>query len=215
MATLQEIDESNRGAHYYLTSEDRCYFLHEFTSRKGYAHSAGNQLIINFKKSPFKCHEPQYHYKLQAIQSAIAFFRQIFDKQPEIYRNSTFIPIPPSKLPGDPAYDDRVWQLVRGICAGRNADARELIRQKAPYDAAHLQGPEGKRIKPDELEALYCLDSQQPPKSNVLVFDDVLSAGTHFRAIKSTILAAYPETYVVGFFLARRVLPIPEIDFDI
>jgi len=203
-----EIDDSNRGDHYYLTPEDSCFFLYEFTARTGYAHSPANQFIFNFKKSPLKRQEAQYRYKVQAIAEAIRTYRQIFDQWPEVYRESTFMPIPPSKLPGDPAYDDRMWQLVQGICAGKGADARELVTQTQAYEAAHLQGSAGTRIKPDELQAIYRLHAQ-PPKSTVLVFDDVLSAGSHFQAIKSTILATYPNTAVHGIFLARRVLPDP------
>ena len=106
-----------------------------------------------------------------------------------------------------------MWQVVQGICEGNGADGRELIRQTGDYDAAHLAGEIGERIKPAELQALYQLNPA-PPKPTVLLFDDVLSAGCHFRAAKSAILARYPETEVVGFFLARRVLPDPLEGFD-
>jgi len=214
MTRLLAIDDSNRGDHYYLTPDDSCFFLHEFTARKGYGHSPANQFIFNFKKSPLKQNEGHYHYKRQAIEQAIRTYRQLFDQAPNIYREATFTPIPSSRLPGDPAYDDRMWQVVQGVCAGKGADARELIVQTQAYEAAHLQGPEGSRIKPDELRAIYRLNPP-PPKSTVVVFDDVLSAGSHFRAVKSTILAAYPGTTVYGMFLARRVLPDTSDDFDV
>lgn len=213
MAKLQTIDDSNRSAHHYLTSEDECYFLHEFTARKGYNHSPGNQFIFNFKKSPTKRLESQYQYKLAAIRSAISTYRQLFDAQPSIYQGATFVPIPPSKRPGHPDYDDRMWQVVQGIADGKGVDARELIVQTADYDAAHLAGDGARRIKPQELRALYSLNSPAP-KPVVLLFDDVLSAGCHFCAAKATILGSFPDVRVVGFFLARRVLPDPMDDFD-
>lgn len=213
MAKLQAIDDSNRSAHYYLTSEDTCYFLHEFTAHKGYAFSPGNQFIFNFKKSPLKRHEAHYRHKLHAITQATSMYQQLFDQWPEVYTESTFVPIPPSKPAGHVEHDDRMWQMVRGICTGREADARELIVQTQPYEAAHLQKEGGERIKPNELQALYRLHPQ-PPKSIVFLFDDVLSAGCHFRAAKSAILAANPGTQVIGFFLARRVLPNPFDDFE-
>lgn len=210
---LQAIDDSNRAAHYYLTPEDQCYFLYEFTARKGYGYSPGNQFIFNFKKSPTKRSEAQYQYKLQAIQKAIRLYQGIFDQVVGVYKDCTFAPIPPSKIASHPEYDDRMWQVVKGACEGKGADAREFIKQIQSYDAAHLAGDTKARIKPTALQALYKLD-QLPPKSTVLLFDDVLSAGCHYRAAKSAILSQYPDTQVVGLFLARRVLPDPLDDFD-
>jgi hypothetical protein len=213
MAKLQAIDDSNRSAHYYLTPDDECYFLHEFTARKGFGFSPGNQFIFNFKKSPTKRLEAQYQHKLRAIRWAVVTYRGLFDKIDGVYQGATFAPIPPSKVPGHPEYDDRMWQVVSGLCEGKGADARELIVQAGNYDAAHLAGEGVARIKPSQLQALYTL-VPPPPKQLVMLFDDVLSAGCHFRAAKSTILAAYPGTRVVGFFLARRVLPDATDDFE-
>lgn len=203
---LQAIDESNRSAHYYLTPEDECYFLHEFSARKGFNYSPGNQFIYNLKKSPLTRNEPQYQYKKQAIANAIAWLRGIFGEVDGVYDSCTFVPIPPSKLQTDPAYDDRMWQVVTGLCQGTPADAREMITQSDSYEAAHLVGEGGNRIKPGQLEALYRLDGVAP-RPTVLLFDDVLSAGCHFVAAKRKILAQYPQTRIIGFFLARRVLP--------
>lgn len=210
---LQAIDDSNRSAHYYLGPDDQCYFLHEFTARKGFNFSPGNQFIFNFKKSPTRRQEGHYQYKLQAIASAIRVYRGLFDQIDGIYTDCTFVPIPPSKLPEHAEYDDRMWQVVRGVCDGKEADCRELIRQTASYESAHLAGDGSARIKPQELQALYEIDAS-PPKRSVLLFDDVLSAGCHFRAAKDAILARYPGTQVVGIFLARRVLPDPIEFFD-
>jgi hypothetical protein len=211
---LQAIDDSNRGAHYFLTPDDRCFFLHEFTARKGYNYSPGNQFIFNFKKSPAQQHEPHFAYKLRAIQEAILMYRAIFSQVSHLYDNCTFTPVPPSKVKGHPEYDDRMWQVVEGVCSGFNADARELIIQTSSYDSAHNVGQSGRRIKPEELVELYQVDTVAP-KSTVLLFDDVLSAGCHFRAAKTAILETHPGVDVIGLFLARRVVPDPIIDFDL
>jgi hypothetical protein len=39
------------------------------------------------------------------------------------------------------------------------------------------------------------------------IVDDVLTAGTHYCAMKSTLQARFPGVLVVGFFIARRVQP--------
>ena len=48
---LTKIDDLIRPDHSYLTDSDSCYFLGEYTARKGYAFSPGNNLVLNFKKS--------------------------------------------------------------------------------------------------------------------------------------------------------------------
>lgn len=212
MAKLQVIDDSNRADHFYLTPDDACYFVHEFTARQGYAYSPGNQFILNFKKCPSKVGTAQYQYKTQAIATAIRIYRGLFDQAPGLYESSTFVPIPPSKKRDHALYDDRMWQVVQGLCDGKNADAREFLIQTQSYDAAHSQG-DGERIKPDALQALYQLDAV-PPKQNVILFDDVLSAGCHFRAAKDAILERHPGVTVIGVFLARRVVPNPFEDLD-
>lgn len=45
-----EVDELTRPDHSWLTDEDRCYFLGEYTARQGFAYSPTNNLILNFKK---------------------------------------------------------------------------------------------------------------------------------------------------------------------
>ncbi len=205
MPTLRRVDESNRAVHRYLMPDDECYFLHEYTARAGYAHSAVNQFIHNLKKSPTKRLEPQYQHKLQAIERAIAEFKAVFASSSNLYAECTFVPMPPSQAPGAAEYDDRMWQVVQGICKEANADARELISQTNSYDPAHLANTYN-RIKPKELQALYRLDTN-PPKPTVLLFDDVLTTGTHFRAAKSAIVTNYHEVRVVGLFIARRVFP--------
>ncbi|MBL8517284.1 MAG: hypothetical protein JNM76_09995 [Betaproteobacteria bacterium] len=210
---LQAIDDSNRSAHYYLTPQDQCYFFHEFTAKKGFNYSPGNQFIFNFKKSPTQAHEGHYQYKTRAIASAIRVYRELFERTAGAYAGCTLVPIPPSKVKGHPEYDDRMWQVVRGIGEGKDADTRELITQTQSYEASHLAGDTRTRIKPDELEALYQVDAR-PPKSTIILFDDVLSAGCHFRAAKSAILSRHPGVQVVGFFLARRVFSDPVDDFE-
>jgi hypothetical protein len=51
-ARFREIDDQNRSHHYNLTADDKCYFLHEYTSGKNYTFSETNRLISNLKKKP-------------------------------------------------------------------------------------------------------------------------------------------------------------------
>jgi hypothetical protein len=47
---LTKIDDLTRPDHSYLTANDDCYFIGEYTARRGFAFSSTNNLILNFKK---------------------------------------------------------------------------------------------------------------------------------------------------------------------
>jgi hypothetical protein len=126
---LTKIDDLARPDHFYLTPADECYFLGEYTARKGYAFSATNQLILNFKKSMDKRGTAQWRYKERAIDEAAAAFRVALNK--EWLDSATLVPVPPSKSKNDPLYDDRLVRMVRGIRGQPALDVRELVLQRA------------------------------------------------------------------------------------
>jgi predicted amidophosphoribosyltransferase len=207
-----KIDASNRSAHFYLEEEHECFFFYEYTAREGPRFSDGNQFIYNLKKPVSARGQPHYQYKMQAISRASTILRSAFDRSPWVFERATIAPIPPSKLPTHPEYDDRMSRIVRAVCQGKNADVRELIIQREGYDASHAQGS-GERLKPHQLEAIYEL-SAPPPRPVVILVDDVLTTGAHFVAARSVILEQHPDTRVIGFFMARRAVPNPLDDFD-
>jgi len=207
---FRKIDLSNRSDHYHLRGDDECFYLHDYTPRQGARHSQGNQFIYNLKKSVLRRDEYDYRYKMGAIRQSITLLRSAFDLSAGIFNTATFCAIPPSKLPGHPEYDDRMEKIVAGACHNTAADVRALVVQNEGYEPTHLQS-DGDRKRPSDFEAIYSLDSAAP-KSVVILVDDVLTTGAHFVAAKNIILAQYPNTRVIGFFLARRVLPNPFVD---
>jgi hypothetical protein len=199
---LRKIDEQSRPDHFRLSADDECYFLYEYTSGKNYSFSATNSLISNLKKKPGAS---GYQYKLQAIgQSARALAAAI---NPKWFDGATLIPVPPSKASGDPVYDDRMSQVCRRIRAG--LDVRELVVQRISLPAAH-ESP-WQRPSVDDLLRAYEIDNKlvDPPPRWIGVFDDVLTAGTHFVAMKKMLSDRFPGVSIPGFFIARRVFPDP------
>jgi hypothetical protein len=197
---LRKIDEQSRPDHFRLSVDDECYFLYEYTSGKNYSFSNTNSLITNLKKKPGASGSS---YKFQAIgRSARALAAAINPKWLDV---ATLIPVPPSKARGHPAYDDRMSQVCREIKAG--LDVRELVVQRTSLPAAH-ESP-GQRPSVDDLIRAYEIDSNlvDPPPSSIGVFDDVLTAGTHFVAMKKMLSDRFPQVPIVGFFIARRVFP--------
>ena len=196
-----EIDELTRPDHSWLTDEDRCYFLGEYTARQGYAHSPTNDLILNLKKPPARRGRPEWRYKERAVQGAAAAFRQALGAAPA---RMTFVPVPPSKTRADPLYDDRIPWMLRTIWPGQPADIREIIIQPESADAVH-DSPV--RPTPSQIEAGYRIDETltAPEPAFIAIVDDVLTTGAHFRAANSVLAARFPAVQVVGLFIARRV----------
>jgi hypothetical protein len=104
---LRKIDEQSRPDHARLLPDDDCVYLYEYTSRKNYAFSATNSLIINLKK---KLGAPGYQYKVRDIGLAAQSFAEAINSA-WLY-GATLVPVPPSKAKSDAGYDDRMLKSV-------------------------------------------------------------------------------------------------------
>jgi hypothetical protein len=209
---LTKIDDLARPDHYYLTADDNCYFLGEYTARKGFAFSTTNRLILNFKKSVATRNTPQWRYKEQAIGEAAAAFRTALNN--EWLNTATLVPVPPSRCKTDTLYDDRLVRMLRGIRTSPVVDVRELVFQRASTPAVHDQES---RPTPGQIQENYGIDDAlREPRPRVFgLFDDVLTTGAHFRAASAVLGQSFPGVLIVGFFIARRVPEAADIeDFD-
>ena len=194
--------------HWYLDESDECFFFGEYTAGRGYEFSPTNQLILNLKKGVERRDRlEEWQYKEQAIRIVAARLRKAI--KPEYLDRITFVPIPPSKAKTDPLYDDRMTRVLLTIRPDPPLDVRELIVQRESTGAAH-----GAKVRPtpQDIEDGYDLDvslAAMPPGDFIFVVDDVLTTGAHFRAAKVVLGRQFPETPVIGIFVARRV---PEVE---
>lgn len=205
-----EIDELSRPDHYWLTDEDRCYFLGEYTARQGYGYSRTNQLIWNFKKTLDRRGRPEWRYKEQAIQQAAARFRNALGEDPPAW---AFVPVPPSKARTDPLHDDRLTRMLRAIWPKRNTDVREMIVQAKSTKAAHGSDD---RPTPEDLQDRYHIDNDltTPEPTVIAIVDDVLTTGAHYRATRAILADRFPNAQIRGLFLARaRWAPEADLPF--
>lgn len=201
---LSQIDDASRPDHYHLTESDECYYFLEYTSGRGYSFSKANNLISNLKKKPSNRARTDYRYKLEAIQRTSGAFRAALNN--DWLQQATLVPVPGSKSAGHPDYDDRMEQICRGIKDG--LDVRNLVVQLNSTDASHESGA-GARISVDELLEIYEVDENlvDPSPTDIAIFDDVLTAGTHFRAMEAVLSRRFPDARIRGFFIARRIFP--------
>jgi hypothetical protein len=209
-----KIDALTRPDHYYLEEGDHCYFLGEYTARRGFSHSATNKLIINFKKPMDRKGKPEWRYKQQSIETAA---NALYDALTGTDLDAvSFVPIPPSKTKVDPLYDDRVAATLRVFTElnrtklSRRVHVCEAVVQICSTDAAHDGGA---RPNPSEVLANYQIDPVQSNllRNRVFVFDDVLTTGCHYKAMLRCLVDCSPSLSCAGLFLARRA---PEaVDF--
>ena len=199
---LTEIDALTRRDHRYLAASDVCHFIGEYTARSGFAYSATNSLILDFKKPVERRELPEWRYKEEAIATAAAAFRRAL--HPDVLDRLVFVPVPPSKARSDAGHDDRLTRMLRAIRPHRSVDVRELLVQTRSTEAAHRLTV---RPKPREIAALYRIDPalEAPGPGVVAVVDDLLTTGAHFRAAATVLSGHFPDIDVVGLFIARRV----------
>jgi predicted amidophosphoribosyltransferase len=209
---LSLIDESNRDDHSRLTAEDNCYFLFEYTSRRGYSFSSTNQLIANLKKKPSTAGQQGYHYKGRAILDCARSLGAAL--KPTWLSEATLVPTPGSKAHGHPDYDDRIERICRAMRQPQ-PDVRALVIQTASTTASHEAG-DGDRVTVEELLALYRIDESlaTPAPKSIAIVDDVLTAGTHYRAMHTVLSARFRTVPIIGLFVARRVFPDDDFEFD-
>lgn len=198
-----KIDELRRDDHAYLDSQDHCLYLLEYTSNEGYKYSVANSLIQNLKKPMSRKGTSEWQYKGNAIKRIAKLFSSILSRLNN--SNRIWIPIPPSKHRDSEEYDDRILQILEEINKVTTIDIREAITVAASRQAAHLTN---NRPTIQDIYDNLILDESQlqdvPPKQ-IILFDDMITSGTNFKACKQLILEQFPSAKVTGLFIARRV----------
>jgi hypothetical protein len=198
--TPNEFDELSLPDHSYLRADDNCVYYLEYTPHKGFNYSAGNQFIFNLKKSPPKRGTWEYNHKLRSMREAAETLRDTLPN--DWLADSTFVPIPPSKERDDPEYDDRMTQILRQI---GGIDVRELVYQRESMEKTHHMGENRHTLQ--EIIDNYEIDEDEtdPEPAHIVIVDDVVTAGKHFKAMEHVLGDRFPGVQISGVFLARRV----------
>ena len=92
-------------------------------------------------------------------------------------------------------------------------DQNACVGRAGVGGAASLQAAHESEQRPsvEDLLREYQIDERlaNPAPRWIGVFDDLLTAGTHFVAMKRILAARFPGIRIQGFFIARRVFPNP------
>lgn len=205
---LLALDDRLLAEHSYLSAADRCRCLAEYRPGSGYRAGAVNQLIVNLKCTPsIAAADPRrMHYKLRAIDRVARALRAALS-QPSV-ESATWIPIPPSRPARDADYDDRLQRILAMAFRNYDLDVRDLLYQSEPTAPDHTRA---RRLTADALYRVIQLDREvlglRPPRARIVLFDDVLTTGKHYKCCERRLREALADIPISGLFVARRVLP--------
>jgi hypothetical protein len=183
---------------YYIEDVDEIYNAREYSARKSYEASETNQLIINFKKPITHRGNPDWKYKIEAIERfAFELSELIIDD--EVY---VFAAIPTSICKTDPQYDDRLDKtLIELRKIANNVFIEEPISIRKTIIPSHHDGSRD----PNVLYENMIWNGFKVRTERVILVDEVITTGSHFLACKRIILNHCPDMRVIGVFWARTI----------
>lgn len=192
----KRVDELHSLPH--LVGDHEVHFAREFMIGGGYSASETNQLIFNFKKPGSKRNTAEWHYRERAIEQFANELRPLLDGH-----ECCLVAIPESRSKASPDYTNRFEDLFERLSPLLPSATFEWpIRVRAEQLAAHAGGPRD----PDLLARNYeWVGFANPPKTFVVVVDDVLTSGGHYQAVRSVLRTHGYGGPLVGVFWARSV----------
>ena len=209
-AALIRLDEASRADHIFLTALDRCAFLAQYCSGSGGESRDGSchQLIRNFKCEPSRARSDRRRgrYKEQAIATLSAWLRHAVPRR--LAESCTWVPIPPSQRAEDPEFDDRLTRTLQLAFGGYDVDVRRVLCQTRSTPRDHVGRA---RLSEQTLFEILRIDesvlAQRAVRGRVVLFDDVLTSGKHFKCCERRLREVLPDTPIAGIFLMRRAPP--------
>lgn len=217
---LKKIDALSRGKHGFLEESDVCYYFGEYIGKDdsnsdipAYMRGPCNQLIKNLQYSPsFLKERPDLvKHKVKAIDDVVGFLGPHLD---EITSSSiTVVPVPPSKTVGHEDYDDRLLQVLQQCNQEypNKLNILQLVINTKNYECSRSRAS-GERPSVDALCEVYKINSGLTPPfpKIIMIFDDVLTIGAHFKAMQRVISSYYKNAgqkppIITGLFIARTM----------
>lgn len=189
----------------FLEQADHCLYFGEHVAQGGFNASETNRQIINLK-CPVNASAQRLHYKRQAIHYWASKLAEAL-KMDVVADTVTFVPIPPSKLPDHPEYDDRIRKVLAELSriTGRALDVRDLVRQTIDRLPQH----HGARLTPAQLIEIYAVNPAEcvtPCRPHIILVHDVITRGASFVAARHLILRdVHANAIAAGIFLAKTV----------
>ena len=159
-------------------------------------------MIANLKSLPSEAvlNRRRAFHKRSAISSAAAMMRSALSRH--LVESVTWVPIPPSRALRDPDFDDRLARIIRLAFGGCDLDVRNILYQVVSTASDHLG--ERRISVPALYERIHvnwhALEAR-PVRARLVLFDDVLTTGKHFKCCERRLRRVMPDVEISGFFL--------------
>jgi len=205
LCSLRQVGRQFRQQHSYIEPSDECWVIADYHVSTGSARGI-NRLIFNWKCAPSSAllNPKSRRSKERAILVVASILRRCCDRT--WTENATWCPIPTSRIIGSADYDDRLGRTVRTAFEDHDLDLRMLLRQTASTPADHIAA---RRLTCAQLYELLQIDfhvlREKPLRQRIILFDDMLTSGKHFKCCQRRLREVVPEVPVCGLFFARRV----------
>ena len=206
MSVWKKIDASHRL--YYIREDDTCIYAREYKAGQGYAAGETNQLILNFKKSPTARNTNQWPHRDRGVKQFATEVSAMFGQNSA----AAITGVPSSKTKNDPEYTNRFEDAFAHLLT-----LKPNLIVEWPIDIAVSVQPAhgGGSRRPNEIKANYVWRGFQHGTPEVLVLcDDVVTTGSHFRAASDFLRENGFVGKVVGIFWARAIFPTAQEAFD-
>lgn len=179
----------------HLNEEDLCYYYGVYAPG-GYSISKYNSLVQNFKKDISRKEYNDWHYRNDAVDKFAHMVHYALSN-----RQCTIIPCATSKPRNSPNFNDRLDAVASKLGSlSQNYDIQfclDTIEERTPSHTGGTRNPA------EIIKNTRWATPAKTPNHNIILIDDVLTTGAHFRAYKDIILKNLPNSNVLGLFLAR------------
>lgn len=194
----KRIDSSHCITH--ISDADLCIYAREYKAGGGFSAGESNQLILNFKKDGTKKKfTAEWEYRDMAVEQ----FAQEFVENIPASLDASISAIPSATHQAEESYSNRFEDLLSRIVELRpNLKVEWPVSAKSSVLAAHNNGSRDPSIIAQNYE--FNGFSGGDPHT-LVILDDVITTGGHYRAITDFLRANGFEGFIIGFFWARVI----------
>jgi len=191
-------------------AEDICYYIWKYNPNSEVNESV-HSFVKNFKRNPQELQGNTFFpkYKSQSINKAAHELSLICNRLEDNnkFKDSIWLPIPPSKSKADPLYDDRLVKVLESINSSFRLKFHDIFSTINSTESSHKSNERDVQLKIDNITCNSHGIELLKNNANFIVFDDIITSGASFKALKTIIQSNNPDANVIGLFLCKTYYP--------